>query len=55
MEGDGGRLIQLATQLKIISIHSLRMEGDVCRNRNQRLPAISIHSLRMEGDSEILI
>ena len=28
MEGDGGRLIQLATQLKIISIHSLRMEGD---------------------------
>ena len=35
----------------VISIHSLRMEGDR-RNgvRRRRRQAISIHSLRMEGD-----
>ena len=35
-----------------ISIHSLRMEGDVQRSDHRRLKTcISIHSLRMEGDS----
>ena len=34
-----------------ISIHSLRMEGDVLRNRGKPCRCtISIHSLRMEGD-----
>ena len=36
----------------IISIHSLRMEGDSRRFRLCRNPQIiSIHSLRMEGDN----
>ena len=36
----------------LISIHSLRMEGDVCRDCHAALHGgISIHSLRMEGDS----
>ena len=33
-----------------ISIHSLRMEGDVQAFTAARLEYISIHSLRMEGD-----
>ncbi len=34
-----------------ISIHTLRMEGDVlCRWHRQCLGGISIHTLRMEGD-----
>ena len=33
-----------------ISIHSLRMEGDICQKRGVYSWQISIHSLRMEGD-----
>ena len=33
-----------------ISIHSLRMEGDIHRTNHGRRRIISIHSLRMEGD-----
>ena len=35
----------------IISIHSLRVEGDRCDARMLASSAISIHSLRVEGDS----
>ena len=35
---------------KLISIHSLRMEGDVIRSFHDDTVCISIHSLRMEGD-----
>ena len=35
----------------IISIHSLRMEGDHPRESIYTIPDISIHSLRMEGDN----
>ena len=39
-----------------ISIHSLRMEGDLIPNINHsNTPPISIHSLRMEGDPEWLL
>ena len=34
----------------IISIHSLRMEGDTAELERLRYICISIHSLRMEGD-----
>ena len=35
-----------------ISIHALRVEGDIMEyNQNQR-PAISIHALRVEGDTD---
>ena len=34
----------------IISIHSLRMEGDISVNGSRWVQDISIHSLRMEGD-----
>ena len=33
-----------------ISIHSLRMEGDLVHLPGSVLTSISIHSLRMEGD-----
>ena len=33
-----------------ISIHSLRMEGDICNSIWSGFVVISIHSLRMEGD-----
>ena len=36
----------------IISIHSLRVEGDEALNRALLTEAISIHSLRVEGDSK---
>ena len=36
----------------IISIHSLRMEGDCLPTEQLDRCDISIHSLRMEGDSE---
>ena len=38
------------TGIDTISIHSLRMEGDVCLGRRTWGVVISIHSLRMEGD-----
>ena len=34
-----------------ISIHSLRVEGDVPLSRMTKTKTISIHSLRVEGDS----
>ena len=34
-----------------ISIHSLRMEGDVHAEPSAAVIVISIHSLRMEGDT----
>ena len=37
-----------------ISIHSLRMEGDIVRNAGAVKRRISIHSLRMEGDAKRL-
>ena len=41
----------LRLRLRSISIHSLRMEGDLLLPHNRDLPRpISIHSLRMEGD-----
>ena len=48
----GGRpvLNVLATGLCIISIHSLRMEGDAAASYLPPHEGISIHSLRMEGD-----
>ena len=40
-----------SARINTISIHSLRMEGDVCYVTNySTADAISIHSLRMEGD-----
>ena len=35
-----------------ISIHTLRVEGDICRSQSGLLIfVISIHTLRVEGDS----
>ena len=49
MEGDAAVNNDFSAQL--ISIHSLRMEGDCCPQWIQSAAdAISIHSLRMEGD-----
>ena len=39
----------------IISIHSLRMEGDGYIKALIRKDIISIHSLRMEGDSGVVV
>ena len=44
----------LADKLKI-SIHSLRMEGDLMRCAVCGAVPISIHSLRMEGDFHVLL
>ena len=44
------RTIVVPLTSKLISIHSLRMEGDGEKTRGRRKPVISIHSLRMEGD-----
>ena len=40
---------------KYISIHSLRMEGDVSFLLRFQSMCISIHSLRMEGDYKIVL
>ena len=49
MEGD--LILLISIHLYIISIHSLRMEGDWWQDvANVQQLAISIHSLRMEGD-----
>ena len=54
MEGDRGISRNVIFHC-IISIHSLRMEGDgACRPDRPYLP-ISIHSLRMEGDLKTLV
>ena len=52
MEGDPGRGFQLP-ELDGISIHTLRMEGDVRPLLFVGLVAISIHTLRMEGDNDV--
>ena len=50
----GGRHRQfIRLLLLVISIHSLRMEGDLVCCIPLRTGKISIHSLRMEGDSRI--
>ena len=41
-------------QRELISIHSLRMEGDLYPYGYSDASDISIHSLRMEGDLEYL-
>ena len=48
----GGRPIAptTGTQIRWISIHSLRMEGDSGSRHALKQRGISIHSLRMEGD-----
>ena len=49
MEGD--IIICVVPELFQISIHSLRVEGDLIVNRvSKRGKRISIHSLRVEGD-----
>ena len=49
MEGDGLRFGVL--QREVISIHALRVEGDVVNHRLADLEdIISIHALRVEGD-----
>ena len=50
----GGRLITMPIDFKKfnISIHSLRMEGDLLIEFRGQWRRISIHSLRMEGDPE---
>ena len=50
MEGDRIQL-EFRCQGFPISIHSLRMEGDLLVLLAVQLVKISIHSLRMEGDS----
>ncbi len=35
-----------------ISIHTLRVEGDIVRNTAAKESYISIHTLRVEGDEE---
>ena len=41
--------------LRIISIHALREEGDLCVRYSTQLPIrISIHALREEGDKTTL-
>ena len=49
MEGDYPALI--ADSVPLISIHSLRMEGDISLYMEVINLIISIHSLRMEGDN----
>ena len=48
----GGRPMNCHITMKkvLISIHSLRMEGDEAAKQSASLKSISIHSLRMEGD-----
>ena len=43
---------KIMKKLIVISIHSLRMEGDLTVEHIRSLSAISIHSLRMEGDTD---
>ena len=51
MEGDLQFWGNLRFQI-VISIHSLRMEGDAIICSRVQVARISIHSLRMEGDSD---
>ena len=49
MEGDDS--LDVSISGKVISIHSLRMEGDKFGEKIGECVDISIHSLRMEGDA----
>ena len=50
----GRRIFRLADlNVEIISIHSLRMEGDMVGRGDVAGNGISIHSLRMEGDPSL--
>ena len=40
----------LSMKMQMISIHSLRVEGDIYQNLHPKNKVISIHSLRVEGD-----
>ena len=40
------------TDLTLISIHTLRVEGSLRWTLNNRIFSISIHTLRVEGDSK---
>ena len=52
MEGDSG--IDCIVNMLSISIHTLRMEGDIIEGYLDALVEdISIHTLRMEGDSNV--
>ena len=51
MEGDS--IISPHVPHLVISIHSLRMEGDPVSEVDAVLQSISIHSLRMEGDVDV--
>ena len=48
----GGRLVptEKGKLLISISIHALRVEGDLRGGKQSRLQVISIHALRVEGD-----
>ena len=39
----------------MISIHTLRVEGDSMQLQQQHLLQISIHTLRVEGDINLLL
>ena len=52
MEGDA-HYGERGESLRIISIHSLRMEGDEALSPLGEKFGISIHSLRMEGDHHL--
>ena len=38
-----------------ISIHALRVEGDLCEACHNKMHPISIHALRVEGDGTIAV
>ncbi len=49
--GGGRHLVHTyAVQIDTISIHALRVEGDVLTDALELVPWISIHALRVEGD-----
>ena len=50
MEGDQDKLAQVFTITFLISIHALRVEGDICPCGFYKVCFISIHALRVEGD-----
>ena len=43
-------LVDVVVSIVVISIHSLRVEGDIRRIIRRYIKSISIHSLRVEGD-----
>ena len=51
MEGDRKKVQQMS-KFTTISIHALRVEGDLHADYNAAPGRISIHALRVEGDSK---